>query len=82
MERSNFVTGNVQMFLVAANIRNMAGGHLVLVALFIFINTYVLRDVYRRAHRSGHKDWFIYTMGCVLGGLVGTVAQGWFVKLI
>lgn len=82
MERHNFASGFVQMFLISINIRNMAGGHVPLVAIFIFVNTYVLRDVYRRAHRADHRDWFIYTVGCVLGGVLGTMVQGWLVRHI
>lgn len=73
--KENFTPGVLQMSFLTTNIKNIAGGHIFWIAVFIFANTYILRNVYRRANTTGKIQWLIYTLGCVLGGIIGTEFQ-------
>lgn len=78
--KGDFAAGVVQMSFLSTNIRNIAGGHLLWISVFIFVNTYILRNVYRRANEAGKRQWFIYTLGCVLGGIIGTLFQTYVIQ--
>lgn len=68
------------MILMAANIRNIAAGHLFFLAPFTVINTYVWIYIVRTAIHSTKGEVFFYAMGSAVGAVLGVMVSHFLIK--
>ncbi len=78
--KHSLLVGLGQMFLMAINIRNIASGHVVFLAGFTFINTYVWVYIVRTVVHSKRHEVFAYAVGSVAGAVSGVMASHYIVK--
>ena len=76
----SFLVGLGQMFLMCANIKNMANGNIVFAAGFTVINTYVWLYVVRSAIHATKTEKFAYAIGSAGGAVVGILFSHYVIQ--
>lgn len=76
----SFLVGLGQMFLMSINIKNMMGGHLVLLLCFTLLNTWVWVKIVRLVIHSTRWEIAAYMVGSALGAEFGVLAHYYVLK--
>lgn len=78
--RHSLLTGLGQCFLMAINIRNMASGHVIFLAGFTIVNTYVWVYMVRTVVHSSRREVFTYALGSAAGAVCGVLFSHYVVQ--
>ena len=70
------------MLLMSINIKNMMGGHLVLLLCFTLLNTWVWVKIVRLVIHSTKWEIAAYMIGSALGAELGVLAHYYLLKPI
>jgi hypothetical protein len=76
----SFLVGLGQMFLMSINIKNMMGGHLVLLLCFTLLNTWVWVRIVRLVIHSTRREIAAYMVGSALGAELGVLGHYYVLK--
>jgi len=70
------------MFLMSINIRNMAEGHLIFLAGFTLLNTWVWVNIVRVVIHSTKREVTAYMVGSAGGAVLGVLVHHYYIKPI